>query len=175
MKKKQLYFLLSAVLTVFLIGCNDEEETETFNLTQSSLDGVTNFIKSYTGGTFAHGGPDGVSADSTIREIYASIPDLTGSIPVGTIVTKNTYKKNADGSKSDQIYVSFAMVKQEAGYYTDGGDWEYIKIAYDGTVDYNTHPFGVLPAEGSSSRGQLSSCMGCHASASGSDFLFVND
>lgn len=176
-KRKQLFlFVSTAVLTVFLIGCNDkEDETKTYKITQSDLDGVSNFIKSFTGGSFAHGGPDGVSADSTIREIYASIPDLSGTIPAGTIVTKNTYKKNPDGTKSDQIYVSFAMFKREAGYYADGGDWEYIKIAHEGSVDFTSHPFGILPAEGSDARGQLASCKGCHSGASGNDFLFVND
>lgn len=176
MKRKQIFhYLLSAALAITLFSCSDkDDDEETFELTQSDLDDVSNYILSFTSGNFAHGGPDGISPDSTIRDIFASIPDLSGSIPVGTIVTKNTYKKNPDGTKSD-LFVSFAMVKRESGYYSDGGDWEYIKMPNDGSVDYNVHPFGMLPADGAITRGQLASCMGCHAGASGNDFLFVND
>lgn len=169
--------ILAAIFSVFmLMNCSDDDNgNEEYKITQSELDAISEFIESFTGGQMAHGGPDGTSPDSTVREVFASTANLSGSIPVGTIVTKNTYKRGADGNKTDEIYVSFAMVKREAGYYPDGGDWEYIMMPNDGAVDYNVHPFGILPDEGSSSRGKLTSCAGCHSSGAGGDFLYVND
>ncbi len=168
-----LFFLIFGAALIISCSDDDDDAVEPFKATQGDLDLVANFIGDFTGGNMAHGGPDGTSPDSTVREVFAS-RSLSGDIPVGTIVTKNTYKRGADGKKTDKLYVSFAMIKREAGYDSDNGNWEYVKIAYDESVDYKTHPYGKLPSEGEN-RGKLSSCIGCHSGASGGDYLFVND
>ncbi len=50
------------------------------------------------------------------------------------------------------------MTEREAGYYPEGGDWEY--------------QFVDLVPEKKETRGRLANCAGCHASAKGTDFLF---
>ncbi len=162
--------------TILFAGCKKDEEEENVPVTisQSELDAASNYIKDATGG-FAHGGPDEISPDSTIREVFSNQTSLTGEIPPGTIITKNTYKKGPDGNKTDTLFVSFAMVKREPGYDAANQDWEYMMMPFDNSVDYSAHPYGMLPPEGSDMRGAMESCVGCHSSADGGDYLFSND
>ena len=174
MKRWNLMSAGVLALAVLLSSCAEDEPVE-FLATQSQLDGSTNLIATFTGGQMAHAGPLVSDADSTIREVFSNKTSLDGSIAMGTIVTKNTYKKNADGSKGD-LLLSFAMIKRELGYDDDNLNWEYIVTAYDETVDYEAHPFGALPdVSNTDVRGQLGSCIACHTGAMGSDYLFVND
>ncbi len=173
MRINQRLFLQLSICTALLISCSEDKDDSPVVISQAELDAVSVYIGSWTGGQMAHGGPEGTSADSTIREVHAT-SDLAGSIPPRTIITKNTHKRGLDGNASDQIYVSFAMVKREAGYYPEGGDYEYIMMPNDGTVDFDSHPFGILPEEESEMRGQLNMCATCHTDADGGDFLFVN-
>lgn len=161
-----------AVLTGLLVaGCKKEETTITID--QADLDAVSHYLKSATGG-FAHGGPDGISADSTIREVYSTLSDISGDFPAGNMMVKKTYKKGPDGNKTDTLYVTFAMVKRESTYDPDNENWEYVMIPFDETVDYGTHPYGMLPPEGDN-RGKIDFCISCHAAAAGGDYLYSND
>lgn len=174
MKRNQkLFGLLILMLAIVFSSCSKDDDPVQINISQADLDAVSVLIGNYTGGQMAHGGPDGISADSTMRVVHAS-SDLKGSLPIGTIVAKNTFHRGIDGNASDQLYVSFAMVKREAGYYTEGGDWEYIMMPNDGSTDYTTHPNGMLPVADTDRRGKLSSCASCHSGAGGGDYLFVN-
>ncbi len=174
MKEKQpLLVVASFTLIVLFASCTKDEDPLTITLTQSNLDAVSVYIGSYTGGQMAHGGPAGTSPDSTVREVNAS-HSFGGSIPAGTIITKKTYKRGTDGQPTDELFVSFAMVKRESGYFPDGGDWEYVMMPYSASTDYSAHPYGVLPEAESDMRGKLNSCASCHSAASGGDFIFVN-
>ncbi len=175
MKKNNLKLIVTVAFfsAILVTGCTKDEVEPTVAVTQANLDAASNFIKSATGG-FAHGGPAGISPDSTIREIFSDLSGVNGNIPIGSIVTKKTFKKGADGNKTNTLFVTFAMVKREAGYDPANQDWEYIMMPYDNSVDYGAHPFGILPVEGEM-RGKLNSCIGCHASAGGGDYLFAND
>ena len=173
MRMNQRLFLLLFVSAALFIACSEDVDDSPVLISQAELDAVSVYIGSWTGGQMAHGGPEGTSADSTVREVYAT-SDLTGSIPTRTIITKNTHKRGLNGNASDQIYVSFALVKREAGYYPDGGDYEFIMMPNDGSVDYSKHPFGMLPEEESEMRGKLNMCATCHADAEGGDFIFGN-
>ena len=175
MKKTQILSLLTGFLAlVALSACTHDNTQDMLEIpvTQSDLDKAINHIKDATGGTFAHGGPDGLTGDSTIRMVYASAVDIS-SLPVGTIITKRTYQVDKDGHKADKLYATFALIKQGAGYNPSGGDLEYVMMPNDGTTDYTTHPNGTLPDAGDT-RGKLSSCMGCHSAAGGGDFVFSN-
>lgn len=116
-----------------------------------------------------HGGVD-LTTDDTYRDVYSNI-GLKEDIRVGAVLTKRTYLKNGDDSKGD-LLVTFAMIKREEGYWSAGGDWEYIKMGYDGTNDYNTNPNGILPDESMTEiRGQLVNCAGCHSAVPGYSFV----
>ncbi|MEN8202783.1 MAG: hypothetical protein ABFS28_09330 [Bacteroidota bacterium] len=175
MKKWNVFYAGFLALAVMLSSCSGDEDPAEFLVTQSQLDGSTNLITTFTGGSMAHAGTLVSDADSTIREVFSNKTSLDGDISMGTIVTKNTYKKNADGSKGD-LLLSFAMIKREVGYDDDNENWEYIKSAFNENVDYGTHPFGILPDVGNlDDRGKLQSCIACHAGAGGADYLFAND
>lgn len=116
----------------------------------------------------------GISADSSIRDSYTNLKMPGGTIEPGTIFTKRAYAKKKDGSRGDLVML-FAMIKHEKGYYPAGGDWEYVSIPYDKSVDYKIHPNGMLPAMiDDNMRGKVTSCANCHSSAMGNDFVFTN-
>lgn len=175
MKRKELVFKLFLVfiLSAIIVSCSKDDEPGPITLTQEMLDGVSNKIGSWTGGDFAHGAD--TNGSGTVRDVFASIASLEGNVPVGTIITKKTWARDADEIKTDELYVSFAMVKREAGYNPGGGDWEWVMMPYDEMNDYSAHPYGKLPAEGADGRGKLEGCISCHAGAAGNDYIFVND
>ncbi|MCG8701381.1 MAG: cytochrome P460 family protein [Bacteroidales bacterium] len=184
--KKLLTMIFAAIMVSFVFtSCNDddepEEQDEPFTLTQAKLDAVNSMIGTYTGFsagqdvTVAHNGGMTSTPDSTVREVYASVADLSGDIAVGTIVTKKVYDKNfTTNGKGDKLFVTLAMVKREKGYDPDNGDWEYVMMPNDGSADYEKNPFGVLPAAESDMRGKLQMCISCHAKDSDGDYLFVD-
>ena len=75
------------------------------------------------------------------------------TLPVGSSVIKEKYK---DGLETMDAYA--VMVKREAGYDPAGGDWEYAYV--------------TLAPERKVTRGRLTECSGCHASAKQGDYLF---
>jgi hypothetical protein len=76
-------------------------------------------------------------------------------LPAGAVVVKEKYD---DASASGPLRAYGVMMKRAAGYAPGGGDWEYAYVALDG--------------ERTVTRGRLAGCSGCHAHASGRDFLF---
>jgi mono/diheme cytochrome c family protein len=175
-----LYAMILAAFGLGFAGCSDDDDDEDnpFVATQADLDKATIAVENFSGGNFAHGGPNGFTGDSTVREVYASTSDLSGEVSKGTIVTKHTFKADANGNKTDQLLVTFAMIKREAGYDTDAQNWEYVVMPYDAGTDYSTHPNGTLPGTDSPSRGadvNNGGCKGCHSAAGGGDYRYVND
>jgi hypothetical protein len=156
---------------------DDDDPAPTYTLNQEDLNKSNKEValnetgRKYGDASIPHGG-SGLTTDDTYRDIYSTVGfKSSDASEVGTIYTKRTYLKNADGSKGD-LLVTFAMAKREAGYYPDGGDWEYVMMPNDGTNDYNDNPNGALPpASASDMRGQLANCAGCHSQAS-NDYLF---
>lgn len=180
--KKNLFYILTLSISMSFISCsNDENDTveqEPFVASQTDLNAATTAVDLDVSGTpygedvtVAHNGQP-VSPDSTIRDIYSSNSSLSDDIEVGSIFTKHTYLKNEDGSNGN-LAVTFAMIKHEAGYYPDGGDWEYVLMPNDGSNNYDENPNGKLPPESATSmRGELANCASCH-SAGGDNYLFV--
>ena len=76
-------------------------------------------------------------------------------LPTGAVVVKEKY---ANRLASGPLHEYAMMVKQEAGYYPEGGDWEYVYV--------------TLGHERKVSRGRLTQCAGCHVSAKERDSLF---
>jgi hypothetical protein len=180
MKTKALIIVMTLLAGVFFYQCESDdevEEDEKVELTQEKLNKATSHLEDFTGQDFdasiPHGGPDGISIDSTIRAVYGNVDQVGSSIDKGTLITKRTYKKNPDGTKG-QLFVTFAMFKRESGYDSENADWEYVKMPADESIDYDEHPNGLLSHE-SVERGKLDGCISCHGAASGNDYLFVND
>jgi len=174
---KHNVILLFAVVFGMLLFSNCNKDPEPIVVDQAMLDGATSLFVSQTGEQngqdFAHNGqPTG--GDSTIRDIFTSDGTLS-KIEPGTVVTKHTYA-NDNGSKGN-LFVTFAMVKHQEGYWPEANDWEYIQMPNDGSVDYSLNPNGVLAkaALRGNTHDTTPGCVGCHASAEGGDQLFTND
>ncbi|NBC83449.1 MAG: hypothetical protein GVY19_08710 [Bacteroidetes bacterium] len=180
MKTTKLFLLIVLAAIFSFVACEDEEEDNTINITQEDLNQATISVVDVTGNpdssdaVVAHNGSD-LPPDSTYREIFANVSDLTGDIEPGTIVTKKVFAATPAGEKdADRLYVSFAMVKREAGYDAENADWEYITMPNDADNDFTAQPNGDIDAA-SVGRGKLSNCIECHTKAGGGDYLFVND
>lgn len=179
MKKLNYFLAVLYVLSIAFVSCEkDDVDVDTFVATQADLDAATTKILEVTGDEvqdFPHNGTQN-PGDSTYRIIYANRSSLTGDLPKGTIVTKSTYQATPDGMKGDKLFVTFAMIKREAGFDSDNANWEYVMMPNDGSNDYSVHPNGTLPDIGSAMRGaNVGQCKGCHSGAAEGDFLFVND
>lgn len=176
-----LKLVLASFLVIgFLASCNDDDNDEpndpeptTFTLTQAELNSsTTNWLMNLTGGAIDHAGGT-VDPDSSLRDVYGNTANANDIVNGKQVVTKRVYRVNSDGSKGN-LMVTFAMFKREAGYYAEGGDWEYVMMPYDENNDYDANPNGMLPSEGEM-RGKLASCAGCHSAAQGDDYLYSND
>lgn len=169
-------FLFLILISVFGFTFLKGGKVETL---QKDLDMSTTSIKlSITGKplgdvSIVHDGRD-VSADSSFRDSYTNMNTPQEAIKIGSIFTKRVYLKKKDGTKGD-LEMIFAMIKQEKGYFKEGGDWEYIMIPYEKNLDYKKHPNGILPKEiDDKMRGKIMSCIDCHSQAVGKDFVFTN-
>jgi hypothetical protein len=67
-------------------------------------------------------------------------------------------EKYADELASGPLHEYAAMLKREAGYDPDNGDWEYAYV--------------TLAPDRKVVRGRLRECAGCHAAARDRDYLF---
>ena len=173
--------LIFGGLMLFISSCTNNEETPdpTYELTQAELNKSTDVEElDVTGKKYGesvsiphNGSPN--PPESTYRDIYSNATSKAGDYPTGTIFTKRTLVKNADGSKGD-LLVTFAMVKHEVGYYPEGGDFEYVMMPNDGSNDYGSNPNGMLPPESATEmRGKLANCAGCHSNTP--SFIFARD
>lgn len=176
MIKKQSVLILTFSMLAILVAtsCKEEDKNKAYTVTQADIDKTDKLVATFTGGDFAHGFSNQALGDSTVRIVYGTSSNIPSSFPVGTTFTKNTFKADKNGNATTMRTASFAMVKREAGYYPDGGDWEYVVMPFDANADYTAHPNGSLDGAGAN-QGQLASCVGCHTKAGGGDFLFIND
>ena len=180
-KKLHLILVTIVSLSLFISSCTNSDEdppAPSYTLTQDDMNKSTESVEEDVTGrkygedvSIPHGGSK-LTSEDTYRDIYSNqTSKSTDAESLGTIYTKRTYVKNADGSKGD-LLVTFAMAKREAGYFTDGGDWEYVMMPNDGSNDYGDNPNGLLPPTSATDmRGQLPGCAGCHSQA-GNDYLF---
>ena len=92
-----------------------------------------------------------VFVNSVGRE--AMMTKLEPKFPVGSMVVKEKHGK--PDSTSPEVLT--AMIKREAGYYPEGGDWEYLVL--DGAASKIVE------------RGKLTRCSGCHVPYKHNDFI----
>ncbi|HEY0079960.1 MAG TPA: cytochrome P460 family protein [Pyrinomonadaceae bacterium] len=74
--------------------------------------------------------------------------------PVGSLIVKEKFPTAEGGSPE----LMTAMLKREAGYNPESGDWEYLVLNGEGTKI--------------EARGKLAECMSCHAIVDKQDFVF---
>ena len=84
----------------------------------------------------------------------AMMSEPVPKFPIGSIIVKEKFS-NAEGGSPELMT---AMLKREAGYNSESGDWEYLVIDGEGTKI--------------EARGKLDECMSCHAAVSKQDFIF---
>jgi hypothetical protein len=178
-------FSLLAVTTILaalmfgMVSCSDDDDDEKddpvvidpIELTQAMLDGSTSEIEiDVTGTDFPHG--PGTTGDDTFRDIYTTMADGAAVAQAGDLITKRTYVIT-DGVKADNPAVTFAMVKQEAGYNSEDGlgDWIWYSISSSSITDYSTNPNGLF--ENAVRVDDNTACAGCHGGLGDEDMRFT--
>jgi len=171
-----------AALMFGMASCSDDDDDNNDNnpvvidaieLTQAMLDGSTSEIEiDVTGTDFPHGGPAGLTGDDTFRDIYTTMADGAASAQPGDVITKRTYVIT-DGVKAENPAVTFAMVKQEAGYNSEDGlgDWVWYSISSSSITDYSTNPNGLF--ENAAKVDDNTKCAGCHGGLGDEDMRFT--
>lgn len=109
-------------------------------------------------------GPAHQGNDSTVtRHVYYKDDQdrVNGQYPIGTIIVKDSY--NPDQSIKEVT----AMVKRGNDFAPEKGDWEWFMLTPEGNIA--TDPDGH-PMRGADLMGGM--CIGCHTSASDTDFSF---
>ena len=91
-----------------------------------------------------------VSTNETASQAYANLAASTKFV-VGSLLVK----RHAS-TKAAAPVTTFAMVKRDAGFFPEGGDWEYVVLDAEGRLE---------------ERGKLAPCARCHAEATG-DWVF---
>lgn len=104
--------------------------------------------------------------NATVREVLCTVAG--SNMPVGTVLSKHVYTKNPDGSKGSLRNLG-AMIKHPAGYFPQGGDWEYILM--DPASATAEHPNGQLSQ--ATFRNTTTECGDCHTRAGG-DYVFIS-
>ena len=152
-----------AVLSLGLVMCatTDVNKTETGafegyeSWTKVNTETITGDTTSALGS--AHEGTMG------FREVFVNTAGETVALgkasypfPEGSILVKEAYK-NSGGNKGALSNLTI-MVKREAGYDPDNGDWEYLM---------------TNAAKSIQRQGPLDMCIGCHSAASSTDFVFT--
>jgi len=157
---------LVLLLTILLAGCasgSDPNATgvETFADYQSWTRVNSEPITSDTTGSLglAHEGTKG------IREVYINDTGKavsTGSAdypyPAGSIIVKEAFTSDGAGNKGALSSIT-VMVKREAGYDAENGDWEYVNVRPDLRVR---------------AQGRIGMCIKCHGAAVLDDFVFTS-
>ena len=152
--------LCLGIWAISLQSCNkdDDDSIIEFIAEDSTFDNYTDWTleKTETGTdptSLIAGGAHAGNNELSVREVYFkdNQDPVDGVYPVGTVVAKHT--TTTDGT----VDVTHAMVKRGNSFNTDSGDWEFFTFTAAGAID---------------ERGMLTGCMGCHASASASDFIF---
>jgi hypothetical protein len=91
-----------------------------------------------------------VSLNEIASQAYANLAGST-KFAVGSLLVK----KHAS-TKSAAPATTFAMVKRDAGFFPEGGDWEYVVLDAEGRLE---------------DRGKLAPCARCHAEGN-ADWVF---
>jgi len=196
MKKFRFHIFAVALLVAFagvFSACSDDDDdknpapnNDPVTLTQARLDTMTTvFFNDNIGPTVVAATNDTVPlpardwkgvlapgatpppSDVVYRKLYRNFGRNVAP-KTGDLAVVHGYVKDSLGNNSASAVV-LAMMKQPAGYFSTGGDFEYISI--DPSTVSAEHPNGLLSTV--VFRGKKTECSDCHSRA-GSDFLFSN-
>ncbi len=178
------FAVFAIVVAVTAVSCRKDKETadrpaeKQIHITQNDLDAATLIVSAkdtgITGDPYYAAYPDS-SIDGRIRDLHASIPTSDSIVP-GSIFVRKTYKYQNE--VRGRLLNTTVMVKREAGFFSAGGDYEYMRIPFDPSTDYAKHPNGMLPEISETTcRGSdqiaFASCVTCHMKPqTGPDRLF---
>ena len=162
MRKSPLPVLL-AVVAVFMSCATDPNATEV-----ASLDGYPTWFQVnseiITGDATGTLGRNVHQGSTGFRNVFVNpvgeaviTGDADTPYPAGTIFVKDSYAEQ-DGAMGDLADVT-VMVKREAGFDPDNGDWEYMLL---------TNTLSVR------NQGAIGMCISCHAAAANRDFVFAS-
>ncbi|MBR9828234.1 MAG: cytochrome P460 family protein [Oceanospirillales bacterium] len=118
----------------------------------------------------------GIQPHGMILELIEMPVTLHGQS--GPLIVKRNY--GGDGIDIDDVindpkrYLQAVtiMLKREAGYDAENGDWFYVK--YDARGNVMKNPKGMSLA-GRVAKGMQTGCIACHKTAEGGDFVFNHD
>ncbi len=172
MRKRLTAFVMLVPLALLLVnGCSDDDTTTPE--TTSDFAGYEDWtLVEYTNTPSDFLGPAHQGGDPEYsRAIYAQVAKdgaedgTKDAYTEGDIFVKATFTYDNDGNKqlADPMGL-LGMIKREAGFDTDDGDWEYFNID---PTDLSTIASGA----------DLGSCKGCHAAATnehGNDYIFAH-
>ncbi|GAB4145745.1 MAG: hypothetical protein Tsb009_18040 [Planctomycetaceae bacterium] len=105
--------------------------------------------------------PHGAHLKMYLNRIAAANPK---TLPHGSIIIKENY------GKDKKTLMAVTVMYRTKGYDPAHNDWYWVKYNPDGTVARTPPAKGNVPIAG-----RFKSCIECHSSAKGKDFVFVND
>jgi hypothetical protein len=137
----------------------------TYETKISDFDGYEDWMKvneeTITGDVFGVLGPAHERAEG-FREVYINKTGKKVSTgrddfpyPVGTIIVKESYAN--DGGRKGDLANLTVMMKRGSGYDLEHGDWEYMMVS---------------PSNEVLGQGCMDMCIGCHAAAADSDWVY---
>jgi len=98
--------------------------------------------------------PHGAFLTTYVNEAaMQGIKEQGGMLPEGAIVVKENYMP-------DKKLAAVTVMYKNAGYDPEAGDFFWLKYTPDGKI---------------AAEGKVKTCIGCHGTAKGGDFLFTND
>ena len=107
--------------------------------------------------------PHGALLTTYVSEsAHDAIVNKKGSLPDGAIIIKENYMP-------DKKLGAITVMKREAGYNPDAGDYFWVKFGGDGSV------LTMKKEDGSEMAlaGKVPGCIGCHSAVKVNDFLFT--
>lgn len=104
---------------------------------------------------------EGQRPHGALLRTYANEPAATNpdDLPEGSIIVKENYTPQRE-------LAAITVMQKASGYDPGNQDWFWVKYDPDGTV---------ARQNGTELAGKVQSCIGCHASAAGDDYVYTND
>ena len=162
---KVVGFLLVLIGALALVSCATSDGNAT---SVDTLSGYESWVKvnpeTITGDATGTLGRNVHQGSTGFRDVYVNTSgaavangDSSGPFPVGSILVKNSFKD--DGGQMGDLADITVMIKREAGYDPDNGDWEYMMLSDTMQVR---------------AQGAINNCIACHTAAAANDYAFLN-
>ena len=120
------------------------------------------FLQDYNNWELAKADVTSPAHMNAIKDVYVNSIGIdafksgTVPFPAGTIITKENYADES-GTKGSLMALT-CMIKMEAGYDPDNGDWAYVNTGADGVAQET---------------GKLTMCIECHTQVKDKDYVYL--